>query len=180
LCPELPAYLRFGVDKPHALELARAGVRSRRLVHVAEVAATSTTLPVRDWLADTDMRIWGPLFNGSPSELADLLYCMRARDARITSRVLAGEIVQVPLLLDPSAMAGPVEMKEVDEPSPPPLAAFRDGQLLGDVRANHHDDVSRLLAVGVPLTTWLADDLLMRIRTNDPTERTAWFATSDQ
>lgn len=33
LCPELPAYIRYGVDKPLSLELARAGVRSRRLTH---------------------------------------------------------------------------------------------------------------------------------------------------
>ena len=54
LCPELPAYIRFGVDTPVALELAQAGVRSRRLVHaVAAEAAASTDLPVRD-VADGD------------------------------------------------------------------------------------------------------------------------------
>ena len=94
LCPELPAYIRFGVDTPIALELAQAGVRSRRLVHVvAAKAAAVKELPVREWLTETDIRIWRQLFDASPSELADLLVFSRARDARITSRVLAGEVV---------------------------------------------------------------------------------------
>jgi len=174
---ELPAYLRFGVDKPVALELARAGVRSRRLVHgVADVVTSSPTLPVRDWLSEKDVPAWGQLFDASPNELADLLFFTRAQDARITSRVLAGEIVDVPLQLDPAASPGPVDLREVDELPLPRLAAFRGSQLMGYVRSGHHDDVGRLRSVGVPLTTVLADDLVMRIRIDDPTIRTAWFA----
>ncbi len=57
LCPELPAYVWFGVDTPVALELAQAGVRSWRLVHaVAAEAVASTQLPVRAWLTETDIR----------------------------------------------------------------------------------------------------------------------------
>ena len=52
LCPELPAYIRFGVDTPVAFELAQAGVRSRRLVHaVAAGAAAAAGRPVRECLA---------------------------------------------------------------------------------------------------------------------------------
>jgi hypothetical protein len=173
---DLPAYIRFGVDTPVALDLAQSGVRSRRLVHiVAAAAVTATTLPVRDWLAETDVRTWGRLFDASPSELADLLVFTRARDVRITSRVLAGEVVDVPLVIDGSLSAGTVELREVDEDLPPRLAAFRNGRVAGYVRPDHHDDVSRLLAIGVPLTIILTEDLLMRIHVNDPTQRTVWF-----
>jgi DEAD/DEAH box helicase len=131
LCPELPAYIRFGVDTPIALELAQAGVRSRRLVHIVAAAAAATTeLPVRDWLAETDVRTWGRLFDASPSELADLLVFTRARDARITSRVLAGEVVDVPLEVEGEPSLGAVELRAVDEDPPPRLAAFRDGQVV--------------------------------------------------
>jgi hypothetical protein len=58
LCPELPAYLRFGVDSDIALELTRGGVRSRRLAHLIAVAAAgevTADLPVRAWLARSDV-----------------------------------------------------------------------------------------------------------------------------
>jgi hypothetical protein len=176
LCPQLPAYIRFGVDTPVALELARAGVRSRRLVHsVAAEAAASTELPVRDWLTETDIRTWRQMFDASPSELGDLLVFSRARDARITSRALAGEVVEVPLVIEGSPNAGDVDVREADEDPPPRLAASRDGQVVGYVRSEHHDDVSRLLAIGVPLSITLTEEGAMRILVNDPTERTAWI-----
>jgi hypothetical protein len=176
LCPELPAYIRFGVNTPIALELAQAGVRSRRLVHaVAAAAADVTEVPVRDWLSETDVRTWGRLFDASPSELADLLVFSRARDARITSRVLAGEVVDVPLVIEGSPIPGTVEVHEVDEAPPPRLAAFGDGQITGYIPASYHEDVSRLLAIGVPLSITLGEDWTIRIFVNDPAERPTWF-----
>ena len=153
LCPELPAYIRFGVDTPVALELAQAGVRSRRLVHaVAAEAAASTDLPVRTWLAETDIGTWRRLFDASPNELGDLLVFSRAQDARITSRVLAGEVVEIPIVPEGSPRAGDIEIREAEEAPPPRLAAWRDGEVVGYVRSEYHDDVSRLLAIGVPLS----------------------------
>jgi hypothetical protein len=177
LCPELPAYIRFGVDTPVALELAQAGVRSRRLVHVvAAAAATATELPVREWLTQADVRTWSRVFDASPSELADLLRFSRARDVRITSRVLAGEVVDVPLVIDGSPIPGAVEVGEVDEAPPPRLATFRDGQVVGYIGPAHHDDVSRLLAIGVPLSISLTEDQTMQILVDDPTGRPGWFS----
>lgn len=179
LCPDLPAYLRYGVDRPVALELARAGVRSRRLVHVVALAAeASTTSAVRDWLAATDVRTWGQEFEASPSELADLLFFTRTRDARITSRVLAGETIDLALAVTTSSPDGPVSLQEVDEASPARIAAFRGDDLIGYIGAGLHDDVSRLLAVGIPLTCALTEDLRLRIRIDDPAETAAWFTSS--
>jgi hypothetical protein len=178
LCPELPAYLRFGVDKPAALELAIGGVRSRRLTHVvAELAASATTEPLRNWLAETDVRIWGREFDASPSELADLLSFTRVRDSEITSRVLSGETVEAPVLLQISPVAGPAQLREADEQSPPRIAVYQADQLVGYVRSSYQDDVARLLSIGVPLTTVVDDELAVRLRIDDPTERTAWFET---
>ena len=99
----------------------------------------------------------------------------RAPDTRITSRVLAGEVVEVPLALEGSPGAGDIEVREAEEESPPRLAAFRDGEVAGYVRPAHHEDVSRLLAIGVPLSIALTQEGAMRILVNDPAERTAWL-----
>lgn len=176
LCPGLPAYIRFGVDTPIALELAEAGVRSRRLVHaVAAEAAASTDLPVRTWLTETDIGTWRRLFDASPNELGDLLMFSRAQDARITSRVLGGEVVEIPIVPEGSPDAGDIEIRDAEEEPPPRLAAWRDGEIVGYVRSEHQDDVSRLLAIGVPLSIYLTGEGTMRITVNDPTERTAWL-----
>lgn len=176
----MPAYIRFGVDTPVALELAQAGVRSRRLVHaVVAQAAASTDLPVRTWLTETDIRTWRRLFDASPNELGDRLVFSRAQDARITSRVLAGEVVEIPIVLEGSPEAGRMEIREAEEDPPPRLAAFRDDEVTGYVRSEHHDDVSRLLAIGVPLSITLTDEATMRILVNDPTERTAWLGDDE-
>jgi hypothetical protein len=180
LCPELPAYIRFGVDTPVALELAQAGVRSRRLVHaVAAEAAASTDLPVRTWLIETDIGTWRRLFDASPNELGDLLVFSRAQDARITSRALAGEVVEIPIVLEGSPDAGDIEIREAEEDPPPRLAAWRDGEVVGHVRSEHQDDVSRLLAIGVPLSVSLTEERTMRVIVNDPTERTAWLGDDE-
>lgn len=180
LCPDLPACIRHGVDRPVALELARAGVRSRRLVHVVALAAEAvTTAAVRDWLAATDVRTWGQEFDASPSELADLLFFTRTRDARITSRVLAGETIDVALEVTTPSPDGPVSLRAVDEASPARIAAFRGDDLVGYIGASLHDDVSRLLAVGIPLTCALTEDSGLRIRIDDPADAVAWFASSE-
>ena len=179
LCPELPAYIRFGVDTPIALDLARCGVRSRRLVHVvARVAAATTMLPLRDWLCETGLQAWGRLFQASPSELADLLFFTRARDVRITSRVLAGETVEVPLDIDNASSEGSVVLHEADGPEPRRIAVVRGPVILGYVRSEHHDDITRLRSIGVPLILGLTEQNSMTLRIDDPTSRTAWFASA--
>ena len=176
LCPELPAYIRFGVDTPVALELARAGVRSRRLVHViADVAAHATTASVRQWLREGDVRSWRRDFEASPTELADLLVVTRARDARVTSRVLAGEVVEVPLVIEGNPATGVAELRELEEGPPAPIAAVQDGEVVGYVPPGYHDDVALLRTIGIPLVVELSQDMLLRIHIDDPTERGAWF-----
>jgi hypothetical protein len=80
---------------------------------------------------------WRRLFDASPNELGDLLVFSRAQDARITSRVLAGEVVEIPIVVEGSPDTGDVEIREAEEDPPPRLAAFRHGQVMGYVRAEH-------------------------------------------
>ncbi len=59
------------------------------------------------------------MFDASPSELGDLLVFTRAQDARITGRVLAGEVVEVPLVIEGSPGAGGIDVREAQEDPPP-------------------------------------------------------------
>jgi hypothetical protein len=94
LCPDLPAYLRYGVHTKVALMLCRGGARSRRLAHrVSAVAPIAEPDGVREWLASGEVYGWAAEFDASPGELADLLAFARLRNEHTTSRVLEGEAV---------------------------------------------------------------------------------------
>jgi len=82
-------------------------------------------------------------------------------------------------VIEGSPDAGDIEVREADEDPPPRLAAFRDGEVVGYVRSEHHDDVSRLLAIGLPLSIMLTEEGAMRIFVNDPTERTVWLGEDE-
>ena len=73
-------------------------------------------------------------------------------------------------MIEGSSDTGKIDVREAEEDPPPRLAGFRDGQVVGYVRSEHHDDVSRLLAIGVPLSITLTEEGTMRILVNDPTE----------
>jgi hypothetical protein len=179
LCPDLPAYVRYGVNSPVSLELARGGIRSRRLVHlVARSAETATTSPIREWLAQSDVRHWAAAFDASPSELADLLFFTRVEGARITSRVLGGEAVRLPLTINSPAPPGPVTVAVLNEAVPARIAALRADTVLGYVGASLQDDVSRLLATGVPIQATLTDDSSLEIKMDNPTDSPGWFVAN--
>jgi hypothetical protein len=85
-----------------------------------------------------DIGTWRLLFDASPSELGDLLVFTRARDAQITSRALAGEVVEIPIVLEGWPDAGEIEIREAEE-DPPPAAgdgARWRGRGLRPVRAS--------------------------------------------
>jgi hypothetical protein len=87
---------------------------------------------------------------------------------------------EVPVVIEGTPDVGAIEVREAEEDPPARLAAFRDGEVIGYVRSEHHDDVSRLLAIGVPLSITLMEEGAMRIHVNDPTERTAWLGQDGQ
>lgn len=86
-----------------------------------------------------------------------------------------GEASNVRLVIEGSSDTGDIDVGEAEEDPPPRLAEFRDGQVVGYVRSEHHDDVSLLLAIGVPLSITLTEEGTMRILVSDPTKRTAWL-----
>ena len=74
MCPDLPAFVRYGVSSAHSLALAAAGVRSRRLLRsIAEQALTDEVTDLDDWLASMSIAEWRVRFEAVASDLRDLL-----------------------------------------------------------------------------------------------------------
>lgn len=170
----LPAYVRYGVDSPTSLELAVGGVRSRRVVHAVAQVSPQPVDDLRAWLAQGDVVDWRDRLEASPSELADLLFFTRAQAAQITSRVLAGETVELPLVRSSAGSSGHALLRLVDEEEPARVGVYQGHHLVGVVGADLHDDVRRLVAIGIPLTVSVSGGNV-QIRIDDPTSRSSWF-----
>jgi hypothetical protein len=177
VCPELPAFMRYGVDSATALALMVGGVRSRRLAHAVAVqfAVTEGFDDARSWLASMDLNRWRESFDATPTELSDLLVFTRARDAQVTSRVLSGERVEIPVVFAEGVVAvGPVELEEADGDYPAPIVATQSGQVVATIPPAYHDGLRRLVSVGVPMQAELQGGVL-GLQVIDPTQSPVWF-----
>ena len=155
---DLAAAVHYGVATRDALSLMMGGVRSRRLANrVAETRAESThestDTPLRDWLATQDISTWRRNFDASPTEIADLLAFARDPSVQLVNRVLEGEeytlsyLERATVLFETTAnLAG-----EPDQPPPAPLAIFVNSEIVGTIAPEHHDDLSLLTGIGIPL-----------------------------
>lgn len=126
------------------------------------------------WLREMDLQDWNHEFSACPSEVADLVIAARLSDAALTSKVLAGEEVTITFRTvdEREATGGGATLRECDDEMPARMGIWQDDQLVGHVESGHHDDVRRLLRVGVPLTVrvnmpeWPWDAPSLSIRTD--------------
>jgi hypothetical protein len=156
LRPDLPALIHFGIDSAEAAELLSSGVRSRRLALVVAAAYRSDGSPsqLREWLADLGVDRWRERFEPAPSEIADLLIFSRVPDANLAAAALDGETVAIDVRLDADDDDSPreVSLRRDSTEDPPSIGIFDAASArLGRVAARHHDDVDRILRVGLPL-----------------------------
>jgi hypothetical protein len=175
LCPPLPAFLRYGVDRIAAVELMTSGVGSRVLAERIARAAEAENIPLRElrqWLSGMQLQDWRARFEASSSELLDLLQFTRSRRSGLLRPLLETGRVTVPVTLthvgDNDAPAEPPEGRSVtlvsdpDEP-PPAVMAVRDltdGTLLATVRLHAHADVIDLVDAGIVFESTLTGEEL--------------------
>jgi superfamily II DNA/RNA helicase len=120
LCPEFPAYVRYGVDSPEALDLLGAGVRSRRLAHAVAQSCREEGRPLselRAWLGSMSVAQWRERFAASSSEILDLLEVARVRRGNILRPLLEEGEVTVRVIPVDDASA------DTDDRGRPPRAA---------------------------------------------------------
>lgn len=180
VCPELPGYIRFGVSTPAALELMLGGVRSRRLAKVVsdQFPGSGGADDLRTWLGELGLLAWKEAFAASPSELSDLLVFAKEPDARLISKALAGEQVRVPLTMAGEPQTGTLTLRPLEEPAPSRLGLWAEGTVVAFVAERYHDDVARLLRLGVPLELRLkSEERLLVLRAREPEGDPEWFTT---
>jgi hypothetical protein len=155
LCPELGAYIRYGISAPRALILMTSGIRSRRLANRIAQLAPDDTEPNREalrvWIAQLGLAGWREHLGASAPEILDLLDFTRVPGRSLLKTLLESGRVAV-TLHGVSSVRGRLVFEPVHgEPAPAPLGVYTDGTLVGTVAAQDHADVSALLDTGLDL-----------------------------
>jgi hypothetical protein len=161
LCPDLPLFMRYGVDTPIGVTLATAGVRSRRLLHAVATAAqrAGSSSTVESWLSEMSIADWRERFGASTVDILDLLDFTRAKSGALLPDLLetGRAALEIELIGEPSD--SPVAAKVAalhSDPSPQRLEVVGvDAKTLGFVRPREHGAVAAILDTGLPLATQL-------------------------
>lgn len=161
LCPELPGYVRYGVNTRTALALMLSGVRSRRLAHeiVRQVDPEQAAEDVISMLGDLSLNEWRDQLNASPSEILDLLDVTRRRRGSFLRPLLETGAVSVPVQpIDDATLedTGPIDVQPVaDDPPPARLGVYAAGRLVATVPSAVHADVAAVIDTGLELNMTL-------------------------
>lgn len=167
LCPELPGYIRYGVNDRRGLTLSLAGIRSRRLVHalVEQLPPDLTAEEIASWLGAMTLREWRERFSASASEVIDLLDFTRSRRGSLLRPLLDAGEATCPVRLVEDAPPGSTSAHSLltvapvhEGPPPHPLGVYTGTHLLGLVPPTFHSDVSALLDTGLEITPTLQPD----------------------
>jgi len=174
---ELPAYLRYGVSSPVALQLALGGVRSRRMCMAvsaafAEHQAANGAATVRPWLAAMTVADWRQRFSATPAELRSLVEYARPASSGVSEALLTGATAEWSLA--PRVSEHPRSAAEIRRASEEEIAevdVWCGDQLVGAIPAHSWPDVQVLLNSGIAFaaeaevtastaTLWLRPEVL--------------------
>lgn len=163
ICPEIGAYVRYGVCEPVALALMRAGVRSRRLANlIAEVLPVEvepTEAGLRAWLGGQSVGEWRQSYGATASELIDLLDFTRERGRSLLKDLLEQGTVAVDLDSRTAPTAGPMTLEARRyEDKPAPLTVYAGDLELATISTRDQADVEAILGTGLELA--LAIDIV--------------------
>lgn len=154
ICPNLPLYIKFGVDSPAALRLVTQGVRNRDVAVRVQRAAAEAGIAadvVEGWLSSLPITEWAQKFGARPADILDLLDVIRQGDADLLRRLLDGDDVEIDLGV--SVPDGALSL-ELDESGDVPIVGVRasdpaDWTALGN---QWQGDLRTVLATGVAIS----------------------------
>ena len=155
LSPQVPAYVRYGIDTAAGLQLMADGVRSRRLAGtVADLYHDLVTdEELLSWLRSLNWVEWGSSFDATPSEIADLLNVAHTADTRVAARILDREKVSIEYhqVETPDDDQTVLQLRHVAGTSPAQIGVWAGETLLGHIRGENQNDIELVLGIGLTL-----------------------------
>lgn len=158
LCPQLAAFLHYGVPVPQSLELMANGVRSRRLAVLVGVEAAANGVvseQLRSWITDLGPGVWSAEFQTGAAEANDLLEFVHDPTAQLGAQLLDGGTVEMTVHATAEEWPAGVNLRiaqMVGAVGPRLLAVVdSDGAPLAEVSAADHHHLTTLLEAGFQL-----------------------------
>jgi hypothetical protein len=148
----IPAYVRWGVGDPPAMELMFKGMLSRTLATRISDSWKAATIgdDVFSWLRSLSMNDWRNLFSATVSELTLLLDFCRVRTGGAAVEFLnkgtASILVETQLdnLTNQLALLRPIDESELS-----PIGIWAGGNLVGSVPSRDQADIQTIISSGL-------------------------------
>jgi hypothetical protein len=168
ICPNLPLYVRFGVDSPLALWLVTRTLRNRDVAVRVQRLAAEEEIDDEDfpaWLGSIPVEDWSAMFGAGPSDALDLLDAISDGEADVLRRLLDGEEVEIPVSAD--VPAGELQLTVEQAPDIPVVGIGAEGQFFA-VDGQWQADLRTVMATGVQIAAHLVEVGTVAIRARSP------------
>jgi hypothetical protein len=153
LSPHTPAYIRYGVNNAHSLELMMHGVTSRQLAMRVGHAFMQVEEPrLRNWLKRMKLADFRRQFNADDAELRDLLNYLRPKDSTVLADFISGAYITLDYgIRCDSELSGEVRLAYLDggDGFPARLGVEQEGMTC-DMPLSLYMDIEELLETGLP------------------------------
>ncbi|MEV4199633.1 DEAD/DEAH box helicase [Micromonospora globbae] len=162
VCPDLGAYVRYGVAAPAALVLMRSSIRSRRLANAVSqrlpVDVEPTAESLRSWLGGQGVGEWRTQYGATASELLDLLDFTRLRRRSLLKALLESGRIQVDLVGPIGSIGGRLTLEpKRGEPSPAPLCIYAQDEEVAVTAPRDHADLDAILNTGLDIAVGIEE-----------------------
>jgi hypothetical protein len=154
LCPDLPLFVRYGVNRAGAVSLITSGLRSRafaqRVAEAGEAEGGATADGLQQWLQGLSIEQWRDKFGGTAGDLLDLLEYTRSRGRGLLGPLLSAGFAETTIAIVAAMPDGPVDVLRVQEDDPPQrVGIFRGGEMLGEALAAAYADLAAVIDSGL-------------------------------
>ena len=166
VCPDLPLFIRYGVDRSSAVSLITGGLRSRAFAQRVAIAGEEQGFTdedgLRAWLQRLSVEQWRDSFGGTPSDLLDLLEYTRGRGRGLLGPLLSSGRASTTVSLRPETADGDVALRRVTSDDPPQrIGIYRGDDLLGQASPGAYSDLVAVIDSGLSFRAAIRDDILI-------------------
>jgi len=158
----LPAYVRWGVGDPAALELMSKGMLSRTLAtRISDKwKAVETDENVFSWLRSLTMSQWRNLFSATVAELTLLLDFCRNRTGGAAVEFLNVGIASIDVETELDNLpARAAVLRPVDDSELSPIGVWVSGDVVGTISSRDQADVQAIMSSGLDYSTSVSVEL---------------------
>jgi len=152
--PQLPAYIRYGVNNKYSLDLMMNGVTSRQLaVRVSDKFMEVDDPLLRNWIQRMHLADFTERFAADESELRDLLNYLRPKETTVLADLIGGQevVLDYTTRASDSDFSGEVKFAYLDGDSFPSRLGIKQPDVMTcDMPLRLYMDIEELIETGLP------------------------------